>query len=417
MHNSRSGRVMRAAFAAAVSAVAIGSLVVDLRVVDIVGPGLALTGLPALSFAMVGSFLVLRRAGGPIGWLIGAAGALFQLAFAANTYGPASLVAGAVLPGGELALLIAGPIWLLVAGSMISALVLFPDGRPPGRTFAILLWALAAALAIGFVGSLFADIPIVVAQIPQLGDTQRWIPNPLAVRGPLGALMLVGQATARIAVLPLMFIAPVALVVRFRRSRGIEREQLKWLTFTAAFTFGLLLISFSIPEGTVRSVLLYMADAGMALLPVAIAIAVTRYRLYDIDVLIRRTVLYGAISATAVATYLGAVVLLQSLLRPFTSGNELAVTASTLLVVALFQPIRSRIQKVVDRRFYRSKYDAERSLDAFAGRLREVVDLAALESELVNAVRATVQPAHVSVWLRPRPRDGQSERHVVRRSH
>ena len=201
-------------------------------------------------------------------------------------------------------------------------------------------------------------------------------------------------------VLALALIAPVALVVRFRRSRGVEREQLKWLTYTAAIVFGLLPIAAVSPRGTIADLAQAMFILGIGLLPVAIGIAVTRYRLYDIDVLIRRTLIYATVSALLAAAYVGGLALFQFVLAPFTVGSGVAVAISTLAVVALFQPVRTRIRSAVDRRFYRSKYDAERTLDAFAARLREQIDLGALEGELLDAVRETVQSTHASVWLR-----------------
>ena len=154
---------------------------------------------------------------------------------------------------------------------------------------------------------------------PQAGDLPRSIPNPFALHGPLGDLMLLAASAIKI-FWTLVLTARVALVVRFRRSHGVEREQLKWLTFTAAIGFGLVVIASVSPRGTIAGLAQATGVVGIGLLPVAIGIAITRYRLFDIDVLIRRTVVYGAVSAALVATYLGAVVLFQAVLRPFISG-------------------------------------------------------------------------------------------------
>jgi hypothetical protein len=280
---------------------------------------------------------------------------------------------------------------------MVSALVRFPDGRPPGRAFAILLWAFAAFLVIGVVGVALADQSLIAPRQP--GDPPLSISNPFALHGPLGDLVLLAASAINIA-LALTLIAPIALVVRFRRSRGVEREQLKWLTYAAAIAFGLGLIASVSPEGTLRVVAEATSVLGIGLLPVAIAIAIFRYRLYDIDVLIRRTLIYAGVSAVLLAAYLGGVALFQFVLAPFTAGSGVAVAISTLAVVALFQPLRRGVQSAVDRRFYRSKYDAERTLDTFATRLREQIDLASLERELVGVVNDTMRPAHASVWLR-----------------
>jgi len=337
--------------------------------------------LPLLSFAIVGSFLVVRRAGDPIGWLLGAAGALFQLGLLANAYGYASLEVGAALPGGELALWFGYPSAIAASGLVASALVRFPDGRPPGRAFAILQWAFAAFVVIGVVGLALADQSLLAPRQP--GDLPRSVPNPFALHGPVGDLMLLVASAINI-VLVLVLIAPVALVVRFRRSRGVEREQLKWLTYTAAIAFGLGLIASVSPPGAIRVLAEAASVLGFGLLPVAIGIAVTRYRLYDIDVLIRRTLIYATVSPLLAAAYIGGVALFQFVLAPLTAGSGVAVAISTLAVVALFQPVRTRIRSAVDRRFYRAKYDAERTVDAFAVRLRDEVDLEAVRADRIG---------------------------------
>jgi len=393
---------VRAAFVALVCAIAIGSFAADLLFLDYFGPTIVL-GLPMLPFAIVGSVLVLRRAGDPIGWLLGVAGALFQLGFLLSAYAYTSLVAGAALPGGEAA------VWFLSSflatalfGLVLSAVVRFPDGRPPGRAFAILLWVSVAFVVVALIGAALAERPIDVPRPlvgPHASDPPHVILNPFALHGPLGDLMLL--AGSAIKIFPVLaLIAAAALVVRFRRSRGVEREQLKWLTYTVAISVGLLLIGFLSPAGPAADVAQAASLVGIGLLPVAIGIAVTRYRLYDIDVLIRRTLIYTVLSAVLLATYVVGVGLLQTILAPITAGSGVAVAISTLAVVALFQPVRRRIQAAVDRRFYRTTYDAERTLDSFAGRLRDEVDLESVRADLLHAVRETVQPTHASVWLR-----------------
>ena len=392
---------MRAAFAALICTIAVGSIAGNLWFLDVFGPSAVAAALPLLSLVIVGSLLVVRRAGGPIGWLLGAAGALLQLVLLLQVYGSASLQAGSTLPEGELTLWLGSVISSVPFGLLVSAMVVFPDGHPPNRAFAILLLAFAAFIVISSLGFALADRPIPVPQPSGAfaGVPPRSIPNPFALNGPVGDLLL-HVASAINIFLVLVLIAPLALVVRFRRSRGIERAQLKWLMYTAAVTFGVLLIPFVVPPSPIKTFTAAMSTFGVGLLPVAIGIAVTRYRLYDIDVLINTTVVYGAVSATLVATYFGAAILFQALLRPLTSGSEIAVAGSTLLVVALFQPLRSRIQEAVDRRFYRAKYDSERTLDAFAARMGDEIDLDALERELVGVVNDTMQPAHTGVWLR-----------------
>ena len=397
---------MRVAFAAVVGVIAIGCFVADLWFLHLFDPpGIVFAAVPPLSFAIVGAFLVVRRAGDPIGWLLGASGALVQLLVLSQAYGYASLYAGAALPGPELVLWSGSVIGNVLIAVIISALVRFPDGRPPGCAFAILMWAVIALIAIPFTAvSALADQPILVP-LPytglHAGDLPRSIPNPFAVRGPVGDLILFAAFVLN-NLAAMVLIAPLALAVRFRRSRGVEREQLKWLTYTAVITFGLMLTGFLIPPGPVNTLVETATISGISLLPVAIGIAIMRYHLYAIDVLIRRTLIYTAVSAVLLAAYVGGVALFQTILAPITSGSGVAVAISTLAVVALFQPVRTRIQVAVDRRFYRQTYDAERTLDAFAARLRDQVDLSALEGELLAVVDDTMRPAQVNVWLRAR---------------
>ena len=396
--------LVRHAFAALVCAIAIGALVADLWFRDLFDPpGIFFVALPLLSFAIVGSFLVIRRAGGPIGWLLGADGALLQLVAPSQAYGYASLDAGAALPGGELVLWLGSFIGSALLLLLIPAMVLFPDGRSPGRTFTFLLGAAVAVGLIGTVASAFADQPILVP-LPYTGlrpgEGARAIPNPFAQHGSLGDLLLLTASALNTLGPPLLLVAPLALVVRFRRGQSVERQQVKWLMYAAAITFGLMVVGYVFSLGPVKFLVNILTVFGLGLLPVAIGIAVTRYRLYDIDVLIRRTLIYAAVSAVLLAAYVGGVALVHFVIAPITAGSGVAVAISTLAVVALFQPLRRRIQEAVDNRFYRSRYDAVRTLDGFTVRLRDEVDLDAVRADLVGAVRETMAPAHMSLWLR-----------------
>jgi hypothetical protein len=194
-----------------------------------------------------------------------------------------------------------------------------------------------------------------------------------------------------------------AVVVRFRRSRGVERQQMKWFLYAAAP-----IVTFPVTDylpGIVSDLVFAWLLIG---LPTAIGIAVLRYRLYDIDVVINRTLVYGALTATLVLVYLGSVVGLQRLLSPVVGeGNQLAVVASTLLIAALFGPLRRRVQSFIDHRFYRRKYDAAKTLEAFSMKLRDETDLNALRENLVGVVEETIQPVHVSLWLREFDREAR----------
>ncbi len=191
------------------------------------------------------------------------------------------------------------------------------------------------------------------------------------------------------------------MVVRFRRARGVERQQMKWFAIAASLVAAAFIVNFAyqfVPELHVLEQAAFLL--AFASVPVSVGIAILRHRLYDIDRLINRAVVYGALSAGLGLVYWASVVLLQQVLRQFTQGSELAIIASTLAVAALFTPARRRIQNVVDRRFYRRKYDVARTLEDFGVRLRQEVDLDRLTDELVRGVHGTVQPAHTSLWLR-----------------
>jgi hypothetical protein len=197
-------------------------------------------------------------------------------------------------------------------------------------------------------------------------------------------------------------VAVGSVLVRLRRSRGEERQQIKWFAYAGAL---LAIITYVLSEATtlwwVGWVIFVSAMIGIAGLPVGVSTAILRYRLYEIDILINRTLVYGALTILLVAVYVGSIVVLQELLRVLTGQeSQLANVASTLLIAALFQPLRRRFQSLIDRRFYRRKYDAKKTLEAFSSKLRGETDLAALRDELVSVVRETMQPAHVTLWLR-----------------
>ena len=214
--------------------------------------------------------------------------------------------------------------------------------------------------------------------------------------------------------LPLCIVASaLSLVLRYRRSAGEEREQIKWIAYSASVVGLLYLITmissftYSGPWGAAGTPswlgLLQQASlASFTAVPIAVGFAVLRYRLYDIDILISRTLVYGSLTATLAALYFGVIVVLQRLFVLFTGQQStLAVVASTLSIAALFSPLRRRIQTFVDRRFYRRKYNAAKTLEAFSAKLRDETDLEALSDDLVGVVRETMQPDHISLWLRP----------------
>ena len=340
----------------------------------------ALFSVIFLAFPIVGALIATRQPRNAIGWLFLATGLGRAVDFAFLGYATHTLVeAPGSLPGGALAALVADLAWvpsLLAATALL--FLLFPHGRLPSRRWRPFVWLIGAV-----------TLAYVVATALNAGPLYYFpdIENPLG----LADTTAVVDAAGGVAI-GLILVAVGSLVARFRHSRGQERQQLKWLVYAASLLF------FSTPlqpflEGVISDVLFGFL---ISLLPIAVGIAILRYRLYDIDLVIRRTLVYAVLTATLGATYLGSVLLVS--LAVGESG--FAVAVSTLAVAALFRPALTRIQAVVDRRFYRRRYDASRTLEAFGGRLRDELDLEMLTSDLRGVVRDTVQPSHVSVWLR-----------------
>jgi hypothetical protein len=379
--------------------IAIGSVVVDVVLFEFFGAFL-LAVLSLLAYAAVGFILALRLPRHPVGWLLLWAGALFQLSFAAPAYAWAAFIrTPGTPPLGEVGLFF-GYAWIPALGCLFIAIMLFPTGRLPSPRWraplALVVIATAFVLAANLLGPQAFPVP---TQLFTQGAPTPMVANPLAIDGPLATLL--GYVSSSPFTFFVYLIPVAAIFVRFRTATGNEQEQLKWFAYTSS-----LVMVFFVAAG-VLPVFSYLAGLGplvavvlMDLIPISVAIAILRYRLYDIDVLIRRTLTYAVLSAVLFAAYLSGVALTQFVFSPVTSGNGLAVAISTLAVVALFQPLRRRIQSSVDRRFYRRRYDAVRTLDTFAVRLRDEIDLDALQAELITAVAATVQPTQASLWLR-----------------
>jgi len=239
----------------------------------------------------------------------------------------------------------------------------------------------------------FSPGPIVVA-LPDIN-------NPFGIEGLPNAYKAV-----QLFILLLVLVALASVLVRWVRARGVERQQIKWFAYAVAVLGSGIVLKYFISEPFELAWLGWVGRplvlAGLAGIPVSMGIAVLRYRLYDIDIIINRTLVYGSLSATLVALYFGGIVVLQRVFVLLTGQQStLAVVASTLLIAALFTPLRRRIQGFIDRRFYRRKYDARKTLEAFSTKLKNETDLESLDNELVGVVRETMQPAHVSFWLRP----------------
>ncbi|HYX84880.1 MAG TPA: hypothetical protein VE777_07905 [Gaiellales bacterium] len=328
----------------------------------------AFAGVVMQGMATLGVLIARREPRNPIGWIFCAVPVLVALSVAAGGYGGWQGEQGQPLPGAAVGNWIAK--WPWVCGLTSYALfvpLLFPDGRPPGPRWRLLLRADLAAVAWVTGLAAFSDSP------------------PAAVVVSTGVVVAV-----------LISAGLTSALVRYRRADATQRLQIRECVFAACASFvGFIAISILSPhEG------LYALN--YALLPLSVGLAMLRYRLYDVDVIIRRTLVYGCLVALLAAMYLAGVGLVGTLLRSLTgSSGTLAVTISTLAVVAAFQPLRSRIQRQVDRRFYRSSYDARAAVDTFSGRLRDEIDLDALSDELLAVVAGTVHPTHTSLWLRP----------------
>ena len=369
----------------------------------------AIAMVAGVGVAAVARLLTSRRAENLVGWVLAAVALLLVTAIACDSYAaqaPSSDPYGALQLAVCLGQLIWN-LWLLVAVG-IALPLLFPDGKLPSPRWRWVAWAGAVGTAVGTLG--FVVAPGVIERAA--ADVR----NPLGIAGAEGladAAEVVSGVLTGLAFLG----AAASVIVRLRGSRGIERQQLKWFAYVAVMIVaGLTLATVSSAAGDDKAWVQVVAPLGWftALImigfgiPGATAIAVLRYRLYDIDVVINRTLVYAGLTVSLVTSYLAAVLLLQLALGPLTEDNDLAIAGSTLAVAALFRPLRARIQKQVDRRFYRRKYDAGRTIERFGARLRDEVSLDSLSGELRAVVAETMQPAHVSVWLRgPQPESPQ----------
>jgi hypothetical protein len=289
--------------------------------------------------------------------------------------------------------------WLLLIFPLLFIPLLFPNGRPPTPRWR---WVGVAAIA-------WAALFVLLAALPQqinAGTTPNVVvDNPIGVLGKGTVERLVGVWI--VGLLALALACAVALFVRYRRANETEREQIKWLLYACAVFLVVYVVGFASGLGGTSSVGGYIWGVFFGLsiiaLPAAIGIAILKYRLYDIDIIINRTLVYGSLTATLALAYFGGVTATQALFSTLTDQQELPqllIVASTLVIAALFNPLRRRIQSFIDRRFYRRKYDARKTLEAFSAKLRDETDLEALNEELVGVVRETMQPAHVWLWLR-----------------
>jgi len=361
-------------------------------------------GLLFLTFPLVGALIASKRPKNAVGWLCLAVGLLWTLIGMLDYYAyygaatPGSLPFPVVMAG------ISDWLWVPAMGLLGTYVpLLFPDGRLPSRRWRPLAWLSGAVISMLSVAVMLAP-----GRLANLAGVRK----PFGIEG---AEWLAAGAYVVLPLLPLcMLLSALSLVLRYRRSGGEERQQIKWLAFAASVVVVLyavaMIVSIAYPEESWTTagpiwwlnLLTYAVLSSFALVPIAVGIAVLKYRLYDVDLLINRALVYGPLTATLAIVYFGGITILEGVWRVL-AGQEstLAVVASTLAIAALFNPLRRRVQGFVDRYFYRNKYDAQKTLEALSAKVRDETDLDSLGEHLVGVVGETMQPKHATLWVRP----------------
>ena len=351
--------------------------------------------VPLVGYATVGALVASRHPTNAVGWLLLAIALTIACGELGETY-----IHTRSNPGYVAVAWVNGwlfNVWLLLIVGFLP--LLFPDGKLISRR-----WRPVFLLAVATVVTQVLTVALAPGELAVTASVE----NPLGVHGGFHAVLEVLTVVSWCAFVVVAGLTSASLVVRFRRSRGREHQQVKWFAFAGLMTIAGLLTSalgellprsWGDPIGAVGWIVFLVAC--IVGIPVATGVAILKHRLYDIDVVINRTLVYGTLTAALAAIYVGSVLLMRLLLGPLAGDSALSVAASTLAVAALFRPLRSRIQAVVDRRFYRSRYDAARTLDEFAHRLRHELDLDAVGADLCAAADHSVQPSHISLWLRP----------------
>src|SRR5215203_3280781 len=368
----------------------------------------------ALAYPTVGAIVASRRSKNLVGWILCGIGLLFGVEAFADAYAYYALAAGSdALPGGVYMAWFSEEFLLLPGLFLGSALLvlLFPNGRLLSRSWRAVVW-----LAVG--GS--AMTALLFATSPGRISPYR-ISNPFGIEGNLRTILQLLGSLGAATLLVCCVLAVISVFVRLQSARGEERQQIKWFAYAAAVLLSTFFLG--LPLGAVVGVIagawaeLIPIVIGILAIPVAVGVAMLRYRLYDIDVVINRTLVYGSLTLMLALVYFGGVTATQAVFTVLTGQEEqpqLVIVVSTLVIAALFSPLRRRIQSFIDRSFYRRKYDAAKTLEAFSAKLRDETDLDALSDDLVGVVRQTMQPAQVSLWLHPDPalKDKKKRAHI-----
>ena len=351
-----------------------------------------------LAFAVVGAVVAARRPDNAIGWLFLVVGLSEPFTVSADSYARMGGAPGSMAGASWLASL-AATVNATFLGAVVLIIVLFPTGRPPSPRWRLVLALVGGWLAILGIATMTAPGPI--------GGTLP-LESPVALAGTAGAIALAVAELGEISAVPMILVAVPALFLRWRRADGLERAQLKWFVSSIALLAVVVVVIVPFWEliealpSAVDTLFTVLTVASIAAIPSSAGVAILRYRLFDIDLVIRRTLVYGLLVVVLGAIYVGLVVGLQVALVGVTGGETLPVALSTLAIAALFGPVRARVRDAVDRRFYRSRYRADRAIEFFAARLRDEVELASVGRLLVDATARTVQPTSASVWLRSR---------------
>jgi hypothetical protein len=348
--------------------------------------------LLAVGYSTVGAVAASHRPSNPVGWVLCSIGLSWGVAHFTSEYATYALLAApGTLPAAEAAAWIYSWVWVPGLGFIVFLPLLFPSGRLPSPRWRPFAWFSVLLVTVGTILAAFSPGPGVG----------------LSIRNPFGIASLPNlNEQLQALMFALIFVAAASLVGRLHHARGVERQQIKWVAYAGALGGGASFPTYTLLEAVdqrwLHMVGYVPALVGIVGVPIAVGIAITRYRLYGIDILINRTLVYGSLTAMLVVVYFGGIVVSQRVFVLLTGEKStIAVVASTLLIAALFTPLRRHIQSFIDRRFYRRKYDARKTLEAFSAQLRNQTDLDALSNELVGVVRETMQPARVSLWLRP----------------
>ena len=377
--------------------IAIVGLVIGAAILSTTSP-IGPAGLLSLPYSAIGAVLVIRRPRTSIGWILIGIGLCFALISVPVTGTPQQFADGSVDLSVALFAIIHSGIPTTMFFLYAVLVMVFPSGRLPGGR-----WGRLGRAGLG-VGLVFAAAAYVMPEIFVGYLVSALVRNPAALLPDLAIWRVINSSTVTFPVMILMIAGSVSLVVRVRRARGTERQQLRWIAASFAFLMSAVVSGYVIATlvpGSENGLAWIPATVAFPSVPIAVGIAVLRYRLYDIDRIISRTISYGVVSAMLVAVYAGLVLVLQAPLGSITGGDTVAVAASTLAAAALFQPVRRRTQAAVDHRFNRARYNAERTIDALAARLRDEMDLPIVRSAVVDAVARSVEPTAASLWLRP----------------